>query len=318
MSNRVLVLQNKALAQDSERVSLSHSHLSQMISFAIRKAYVGQINNVVWGQIGAALTHVGVTDALWEDAIMQKVRSEITKRVTGAIFASADTGYNQAMSYVPQFATPKQAESFLEPWSRQYAALLTEQTVVQSDEAVRESLARYIRDGLPPDTIGNRIRTIFGLDPRSAKAVDNYRDGLARAKTPGGVLARMVVQYADKSRAQRFDKIGRTEAMTSMNFGRQILFDQAVLRGALPVGAKKTWVTAIDERVCPTCRPMDGQTVPFKESFSLGGARLMVPPAHPNCRCLIVPSAYVRQGIITRTARQDNRGLSDARDLIAV
>lgn len=45
-----------------------------------------------------------------------------------------------------------------------------------------------------------------------------------------------------------------------------------------------TWVTARDERVCVTCRGLDGQT------NSLLNPLRRRPPAHPNCRCQEVPS----------------------------
>lgn len=45
-----------------------------------------------------------------------------------------------------------------------------------------------------------------------------------------------------------------------------------------------TWVTARDERVCITCRGLDGQTDSLFNPFRHR------PPAHPNCRCGEVPT----------------------------
>jgi len=71
------------------------------------------------------------------------------------------------------------------------------------------------------------------------------------------------------------------------------------------VGAKK-WQTAVDERVCPFCRPLHNKIVQLEGQFALlpqdmtpellqrrfrGGYEFawMGPPAHPNCRCWLLP-----------------------------
>jgi SPP1 gp7 family putative phage head morphogenesis protein len=41
------------------------------------------------------------------------------------------------------------------------------------------------------------------------------------------------------------------------------------------------WLTARDERVCPTCAGLDGTTYRMADTTR--------PPAHPNCRCTLVP-----------------------------
>jgi SPP1 gp7 family putative phage head morphogenesis protein len=45
------------------------------------------------------------------------------------------------------------------------------------------------------------------------------------------------------------------------------------------------WRTANDERVCPTCGPLNGKRTTVGGTFEGGYS----PPAHPRCRCWIVP-----------------------------
>lgn len=49
------------------------------------------------------------------------------------------------------------------------------------------------------------------------------------------------------------------------------------------------WVTVEDNRVCPVCRPLDGQTIASQRSFRREGVTWSdvpgQPPAHPRCRC---------------------------------
>lgn len=57
------------------------------------------------------------------------------------------------------------------------------------------------------------------------------------------------------------------------------------------VGAKK-WQTANDERVCPICGPLHGMIVGIDENgftTEVGGLGLTAPPAHPRCRCWLLP-----------------------------
>lgn len=47
---------------------------------------------------------------------------------------------------------------------------------------------------------------------------------------------------------------------------------------------EKTWRTSIDDRVCPICLPMEGETVRIGQLFSEG---VEGPPAHVTCRCFL-------------------------------
>lgn len=48
--------------------------------------------------------------------------------------------------------------------------------------------------------------------------------------------------------------------------------------------ATVTWITALDERVCPICRPLQGKT------WKVGDSTLQTPirDTHPNCRCRLL------------------------------
>ena len=113
----------------------------------------------------------------------------------------------------------------------------------------------------------------------------------------------------------------QNEQEVAQNFGTQLLLMNAQKEGWLGADARKVWVTAIDERVCPVCRPMDSVAVPINDPFTIRGhhgvlshdVRLWVPPAHPGCRCRIVPERVIEHGIITRTARFSSNSAGRAR-----
>jgi hypothetical protein len=49
----------------------------------------------------------------------------------------------------------------------------------------------------------------------------------------------------------------------------------------------REWRTNADELVCPVCGPLAGQVIGLDEAFEGG---IDGPPAHPRCRCWVVPS----------------------------
>ncbi len=65
----------------------------------------------------------------------------------------------------------------------------------------------------------------------------------------------------------------------------------------------KEWYTALDDMVCPYCRPMHGRILPIAQEFVPNNTTLpgepgrsittyeavQHPPLHPNCRCTLLP-----------------------------
>lgn len=52
---------------------------------------------------------------------------------------------------------------------------------------------------------------------------------------------------------------------------------------AVALGYERQWITMLDERVCPVCRPLHGAPYSrYSAQFPDG------PPAHPQCRCKVV------------------------------
>jgi len=77
---------------------------------------------------------------------------------------------------------------------------------------------------------------------------------------------------------QRADLIASTEVTRAYSEGNRIAYrDSGVVNDI-------EWRTARDERVCPICGALHGQRGRLSE-----GVQNMFPPAHPRCRCWIVP-----------------------------
>lgn len=85
---------------------------------------------------------------------------------------------------------------------------------------------------------------------------------------------------------KRADLIASTEATRAAAEGSKEAYQES---GVVDV---QEWVTANDEivRQCPVCAPMHGQVAPLGESFTHpDNGNTYFPPAHPRCRCWIIP-----------------------------
>lgn len=89
-------------------------------------------------------------------------------------------------------------------------------------------------------------------------------------------LARELAPVFGRDRAQLIASTEVTRAYAEAN---------RIAYGETGVVDRVEWRTAEDERVCPICGPLDRQTADRNDGFDDVG----FPPAHPRCRCWIVP-----------------------------
>lgn len=94
---------------------------------------------------------------------------------------------------------------------------------------------------------------------------------------------------------------GITEATRAQSAGVRFVWESS---GAV---SARRWATAVDERVCPICRPLNGTVIALDQPFRRVDARAQGqlvgsiarygvelnpygdPPAHPRCRCRALP-----------------------------
>lgn len=136
-------------------------------------------------------------------------------------------------------------------WVKQHAAELVQGISKTSRDDIRQLVEDAFTEHLTADELADEIENVIGDD--------------ARAET-----------------------IARTETMKASNVGQQQAWDQAVEQGLLLGTEQQEWITTPDDKLCPICESLDGQTVGLDESFSDdSGDEYDGPPAHPNCRCTV-------------------------------
>jgi SPP1 gp7 family putative phage head morphogenesis protein len=104
-------------------------------------------------------------------------------------------------------------------------------------------------------------------------------DGLAQGQNPTAI-ARSISDRVEKVGKKRATDLARTEIIRSHADATLNRYEQA---GVTEVVGQAELSTAGDQRVCPICESLDGQT------FSLDEARGLV-PVHVRCRCRWQPA----------------------------
>lgn len=146
---------------------------------------------------------------------------------------------------------------------------------------------------ITPDEAARMMRPCIGLTKPQAVANLRYRESVKDAylkahpngkpETAERKAKEAAARYAARQHRYRAQMIARTELAFGYNAGHHGATKDAQAQGYIG-DCKKKWLTAYDERVCPICSAMDGETVGMDDPFSNG---VQLPPAHPHCRCAV-------------------------------
>ena len=239
---------------------------------------LGAVNAVAWGDFAASLQKT--VDALNKEVIKAANDSARTLPASVRIAANFTTADPRAIAF-----------------AQQRAGKLIRQVSDESRKAVTETIMEALRMRIDRREMVTRISKVVGLDSRQARALTRfYEKSLADGRAAGldyeEALAkadRLGDKYKKRLIRQRAVRIARTETVAASNAGRYLSWIEAEAQGLLGSTSVKRWITAIDERTCPICAPLNNKEVPYKTNFSTGE---LMPPVHPNCRCsaVIIPA----------------------------
>lgn len=280
------------------------------IAESLAHAFIAAVIVVkAWDWLGLARKW---SDRGFRDGDLAPVKTKFTDSIKKAardyLVKAAGLGRTQAVADFEAEFPAKDWQRIAATWASVYGNEMANQIADQSHKAIKDLVPQLINKGLRGDSLGKQVQSVYGLDPRSMNRVLNF---LSQEKKPRNLT---VLDIASELLTKRAKVIGDVQSFTGLNFGRQLTYLEAMDSGLLPKSARKVWVTAIDERVCKVCRPMDGVHVGLMDTFQIrtgaGDIRLLVPPVHPNCRCTVVPEERYRHGIITRRARFSDQGPS--------
>lgn len=153
-------------------------------------------------------------------------------------------------------------------------------------ETVRAYVENGIRDGKSPRTVAKDLRPLIGLSETQARNSEKYREKLlAKGKSPEQV-EKAVTAYQRKAITQNANTNAGTATRDSLKLGQHMSWQDAIDKGLVdPALLTQTWVTVGDNRVRDEHRAMNGETVPFGNTFSNGD---VIPGESAyNCRCVL-------------------------------
>lgn len=154
----------------------------------------------------------------------------------------------------------------------------------ETRKAIRSVITRAFKDGISPRDTAQLIKPLIGLSERQALAVVNRRLRNKAAGMAADKVAKDADRYALKLLRQRAELIARTELAMASTDGQLAGWRQARDQGLLSRQLVRRWIVTPDDRLCPSCAPMDGATAPLDVPFAGG---VMGPPLHPLCRCAV-------------------------------
>lgn len=131
--------------------------------------------------------------------------------------------------------------------------------------------------------------------------------GFARGQNPT-TIARNITDRVNKVGKHRATLLARTETINSYSEAHLNRFERM---GVRQVTIRAEWLTAGDDRVCPICQALEGESWSIQEArrgtirlsegdvaefvpdnlstSSFTGSFPVKPPSHPMCRCRLIP-----------------------------
>lgn len=133
----------------------------------------------------------------------------------------------------------------------------------------------------------------------SEQISEELSSGFAQGENPRDI-ARRITDRVDKIGKTRATTLARTEIINAYSDSTLNRFEQMNV-GSVTIRAE--WLTAGDNRVCPICATLEGNSWTIEEAreqtfrydagesepSSLSGDYPVKPPAHPSCRCRLTP-----------------------------
>jgi SPP1 gp7 family putative phage head morphogenesis protein len=217
------------------------------------------------------------------DKIEQLLHVRLAAIITAAIRMQVTRAYAQAQDYIRQRGRPLLALFYRRIYREQFAAVTKQLEEKQLTRFMEEQL--FWLEAHAGDQINGIAQSV--VDQIATIVSDMTRQGKGPA-----AIAREIRKQAPALARSRAASIARTETHNAA----MAAIEASMKHKNIEI-ASKTWHAVGDRRTRPTHAAAHGQSVPFNEPFTVGGAQLMRPGdgslgAGPeeivNCRCSVL------------------------------
>ncbi len=181
-------------------------------------------------------------------------------------------------------------------WMEKSCAEQIVQLTKTQKEAIKLVIDRAEKLGITADGTAELLKPLIGLHKGQVTANVNYYNSIKqnllenhpkiKEQTAEQKALEKAKQYAKKQKAYRAMTIARTELAGAYNAGEFYGIKQAQKEGLMGK-VKKYAVSAGDGRTCKGCREVEGQEVKQEEYFETQWGKVLFPPFHTNCRCVV-------------------------------
>lgn len=201
-------------------------------------------------------------------------------------------------------------------WAERYTLqVLPAGMTARNVQYTRDLIITGMESGWGAEKIGRMITAEVPLLPNHQDAINRMALKMANDGASARYIERMVARRTKKLTRWRANMIARTETMRAANMGQIFTWETAQQLNYLPDFTRKVWLATGDDRTCPICAEMDGQTVAVLDESGILGEQFevthkatsmtaqgkvlstaplskpyatMSPPAHPQCRCTMI------------------------------
>ncbi len=206
-----------------------------------------------------------------------------------------ETGAKEALKKKPSFSFDINYP-LTEKWIEQNCTKQIKDFTDMQKKAIKEGLKKINSFSLTYDNTEKLLQNMIGLHKGQAVANVNYYNNVKQTllknhprmkeETAEKKALEQAQKYAQKQKEYRAATISRTELVRAYNAGEYYSIKQAQAEGYLGK-VKKFSVSAGDKRVCKGCTEVEGTLLELDEFFVTEWGRVLFPPFHTSCRCVV-------------------------------
>lgn len=216
----------------------------------------------------------------WQQDYVNWLNTSYSKTVDKAVQFARDAMNKEYRGILNDPKSPK-VESFINEHGGRLIREVSEGQFKAINTLVRQA---SLTKTMTVDELARSIRPCIGLTERQSAQVKKYYDQLREDGYSKSAALKKQQAFAEKMHRDRAKLIAQTEMAYAANYGMDATVRQSIEDGLISPDVDKEWSACRDERVCPVCGTLHGETVKEDESFSDGS---QLPPAHPACRCAV-------------------------------